>query len=228
MIMLSESRPPRTIDYVFGDHPVIGDKQPKEEEIQALVWGVINRKPTKYSWTKVITMAGKFASAVNSIRGATTVMPFTPFDLMHALGDPDDAMFEIDAMKGASYAIMDRATGTRRTSDDLKTTDLYGGTSAGLKRKDGFEKGYLKMQSRLVHSKIRTTPALKSAFEDLGRVPDKKRALQNIYDALFDVYWNRGALGAGHANITRGNNRHCKFEYEAIKVRCGPRADLLR
>lgn len=228
MTMLTESRPPRTIDYVFGDHPVIGDKPVKDEEIQALVWGLIGRKPGSTPWTKVVVMAGKFASAVNSIRSPTTVMPFTPFDLMHALGDPDDAMFEIDAMKGVSYAIMDRATGTPRSSDDLKTTDLYGGTSAGLKRKDGFEKGYLEMQRRLIHSKIRTTPALKRAFEDLGRVPDKRRALKNIYDALFAVFWNRGALGGGHANITRGNNRHCKFDYETIKVRCGPRADLLR
>ncbi|MGA7980874.1 MAG: peptidoglycan-binding protein [Chromatiaceae bacterium] len=211
---------PPPIHYIFPDAPVVGGRQPKEQAIKALTWGLIGQKPGGISWVQAIRMAGQFASAAKSgMTAAETGNPINPRMLTKALGATDAALAEIEVMQGAAYAIMDRAAQTKRASNDLKAPDLYPGKKGGNDGTDAFKRGYDQMSRRLLYLNIRSTPGFKAAFTDLARAPNKKLAIQNIYDGMVEVFWDQGDL---HGTLTSKLHRWCSFEYPQIKVRCGP------
>ena len=206
----------------FDDDVVKGDKPMTEDEIKAITWIVIGRDPG-IDWWSGLKIGWKFFSKLKDFaKGNPSAPTLSISDVSHALGDPDKALAEADAMKGMAYGMVDHAFHRVRSNDALKPSRIKGVTT------EGFAVGYRKIQRRLTSMHVRTTSSGKAIMKRIAREPSKARALKFIYRGLFEVYRNRGALGGGHANAIRNAQRHCKFTYPELSVECGPREDLLR
>lgn len=215
--------PPTSDDpvYDFDDDIVVGVTPLTEDELKATAHVIVGQEP-KPNWMNGLKIGWKFGKALASFaKGSVSVPTPSIGDLTAALGDPEKALAEADAMKGMAYGLVDFAYHKVRSNKELDASNVPGITT------EGFAKGYRIMQKRLVQIHARTDSNGKAIIERIKKETSKPRTMKYIYKGLYQVFRNKGALGGGHANTTRSNQRNCKFTYPEMSVECGPRADLL-
>ncbi|QUL38742.1 peptidoglycan-binding protein [Erythrobacter sp. JK5] len=214
--------PPTSKDpvYEFGDDVVTGLVPMTVDEIKATTWVIVGHEP-KPNWMNALKVGFQFAKALRSFaKGSVTVPTPSIGDISSALGDPKNALIEADAMKGMAYGLVDFAFHKVRGNRELKAENVPGITT------EGFAKGYRIMQRRLSHLHMRTDSNGKAIIARIKKETSKPRTMKHVYRGLFDVYQSKGALGGGHARVTKMSQRHCKFAYPEMSVECGPRGDL--
>lgn len=188
-------------------------KSLKPSEIKLFVWGVIGEKPEKVSGGRLAGEFVKFTGLQDLLRkpgvnqAAKTF--FKTYFKTLASEFRDEPTRQFGLLVGASYSLVDAATGAR-TSRTLKKRT----TAKGEQFREGFASGYAMMRKNLRASL--GDPALKGLLERLA-AGSASSALRSVYRALFEV--TKPRLKTMKSRQYFAVRENCRFDYPAFKVK---------